>query len=274
MVDNAGRFYIYDGELFDASIEKEFAEKDFKEIYEVIRIIDGVPLFLEDHYERMTGSAMALGKSLPFSMTELSQQIKLLLEANSLQYCNVKTIAAYKSDKCNVLIYISKSYYPTDDIIRSGVAVGVLQLERQNPSVKLVNNEYKKTVNSFLQEGKFFEILLCNREGFITEGSKSNVFFVKGNDIYTAPGYAVLKGITRKYVIEACKSAGYNVKEEFVEASSLNKIKGIFLSGTSIKVLPVSSVDGQEFGSTGNPVIKDVGDEFDLILKRYIESNI
>ena len=117
-------------------------------------------------------------------------------------------------------------------------------------------------------------MLLVNDRGMITEGSKSNAFFVKNNAIYTAPGDAVLKGITRKYVFEACNNAGFDVKEQFIAADELKDISGAFLSGTSIKVLPISTIDGRTYNSSANPVVSAVRREYDKLLEKYIEDNV
>ena len=49
-----------------------------------------------------------------------------------------------------------------------------------------------------ISDNKLYEVLLVDRNGRITEGSRSNVFFVKGNKFYTGPSAMVLVGITRK----------------------------------------------------------------------------
>ena len=46
-----------------------------------------------------------------------------------------------------------------------------------------------------------YEVLLVNRDGVITEGSRSNVFFIKSGEVYTPPTDAVLPGVTRTMII-------------------------------------------------------------------------
>ena len=50
-------FYIVNGELESATNTKFFENITKPPKYEVIRVIDGVPLFLEDHLKRMRQSA-------------------------------------------------------------------------------------------------------------------------------------------------------------------------------------------------------------------------
>ena len=84
----------------------------------------------------------------------------------------------------------------------------------------------------------------------------------------------MLKGITRKYVFEACRNAGFDVGEEFVRADEIDEIEGCFLSGTSIKVLPVRSIDDIVLNSADNPVISDIRQEYDKILGEYIDRHV
>ena len=60
--------------------------------------------------------------------------------------------------------------------------------------MKILNNRLRLSVNEELGKKKAYEALLVNRDGFITEGSRSNVFFVteKGM-IHTAPDNGSLR---------------------------------------------------------------------------------
>ena len=274
MEDNAGRYFIYNGGL-EASTNVEMPSPAGKKaVYEVIRIIDGVPLFLLDHYFRMEGSIKSTGGEIGFSSSELLHMIGRLVKANGNVNCNVKVMAIGSSGGNQLLMYICKSYYPPEEAIKKGVKVGLLRLERQNPNIKLINHSYREAADKRIEEGNYFEVLLCSNDGNITEGSKSNVFFVKENKIYTAPGSYVLKGITRKYVMDACEAAGYEVLEAFTAVDSLNEVEGLFLSGTSIKVLPVSQIEDRSFPSAVNPVIAAVREGYEEIIKKYIERDV
>lgn len=274
MVDNVGRYFICNGELRDSTAAEMPVQAGNKAVYEVIRLIDGVPLFIKDHYDRMESSIINIGLEIGFTCSDLINEIRRLAEANGITNCNTKIMVMLTEAGKQILFYISKSNYPAADIIKKGVNVGLLQLERENPNIKLMNRSYREAADNRIKEGGYFEVLLCNNDGSITEGSKSNTFFVKENRIFTAPGTHVLKGITRKYVIEACKIAGYEVFEAFIPVILLKEMDGLFLSGTSIKVLPVSSVEDLYFQSAKNPVIQAVRKKYDEIIKKYIDEYV
>lgn len=274
MEDNEGAFYISDGEILSSKYQDSPDIIQNRVVYEVIRIIDNVPLFLEDHFERLVNSFKAIGGLLRIEPTELRSAIKRLLAANGSSCCNVKLTVYEASDKQKFTVYISKSYYPDQEQISNGVPVGLLKLERQNPNAKVLNSSYREAVAESMRKDSFFEVLLVNRDNRITEGSKSNVFFYKDGRVFTAPGSEVLKGITRKYVIQACGAAGFEASEELVGVDGMDSIEGLFLSGTSIKVLPISRVEELKFDSAVHPAIISIRDEYDKLVRKYIEENV
>ena len=271
--DNAGSFLILDSEIKAASWEEQ-TDTSGKAAYEVLRVIKGVPLFYRDHYERLCNTFCTIGQTLNLISEQLTEDIKKLLDVNKTDSCNVKIVVSENGGVQRKLIYISKSYYPSEVEADIGVRTGLFRIERQNPNAKLINQNYKAAVNEKIREGGYFEVLLVDHAGRITEGSKSNAFFVRDGHIYTAPGDAVLKGITRKYVFEACKSAGFDVVEQFVEADQLTSMEGAFLSGTSIKVLPIKTIDSITINSSSNPVVAAVRREYNTLLEKYIADNV
>lgn len=271
MEDMVGKYYLLDGVVNDISNKIKVDSDKGRAAYEVIRIIRRVPLFFQDHYHRLEQTFKEINLQLELRSAVMMEYIEKLINANMTDNCNVKIVVFNEGDKQRNLTYISSSYYPTVKEVSEGVKTGLLHIERQNPNAKLINQSYKNAVSAKINEGKYFEAVLVDSLGRVTEGSKSNIFFVKGNEIYTAPGESVLMGITRKYVFEACQNAGYKVNEEFVKAKELMEYDGAFLSGTSIKVLPIKSIDAIAMHSSPNYVIDAIRSEYDSLLEKYID---
>lgn len=270
MIDNDGKLCIYNDNLETADRFEPENSQIRQVVYEVIRVISKIPLFLEDHYARLENSMNLLGFGLNKDREELAGQIVRLVDVNQKQDCNVKVVVFADSTQQDYLFYISKSYYPGQDEIGSGVPVALFRWNRENPNIKLVNRLYREAVAACMEEKHVFEVLLVNELNEITEGSKSNVFFVKGGRVFTAPGESVLKGVTRKYVFKACKELGIEVVEEFVSCDRLAEMEGSFLSGTSIKVLPISGVEQYKYNSSSHALIMAIRDKYDRIIDEYI----
>lgn len=274
MLDNVGRLCILDDTVRPAI---EIGNPDINkksDVYEVVRVIKGVPLFLEDHYARLKNSLHAMKYELEITKQEMKRQIQKLIKANGKSNCNVKIIIDIESGGQSCLMYISRSYYPGEVEIENGVRVGLFNWERQNPNIKLNDNIYKNTVSSKILNEGVFEVLLVNSGGKITEGSKSNVFFVKGSKVFTAPDDYILKGVTRQYIIYVCEKLGIELFETLISVDLLNDMEGVFLTGTSIKVLPVSEVGGKAFKSSSNTTVTAIRDQYDRLVEEYISKNI
>lgn len=274
MNDNVGLYTIHNGRIMESNAEVAVDTSAGKTAYEVIRIINGVPLFYEDHYMRMKETLRNIGADLEMTGEQMADSIKTLLKANKICMCNIMVIVSGEGKDQNHIIYVKKSSYPTKEEADAGVKTGLFKIERKNPNAKLINQSYKDAVAKKINDGGFYEVLLVDSQGRITEGSRSNAFFVVEGDVWTAPGDAVLKGVTRKYVFEACRRAGCRVVERFMDAESISRAEGAFLSGTSIKVLPIAAVDNIALNSPKNPAIASIRREYDMLLEKYIDENV
>jgi branched-chain amino acid aminotransferase len=192
MHDNAGKLYIANGIIEDSGKAQEIDAKANRIVYEVIRIIDGVPLFYEDHYSRLTNSLKTLGSHLETGEKLLKEQVTRLAAANGETNCNVKITIYDEAGMQKYRLYISKSYYPSKEEVEQGVKTGLFHWERKNPNVKVIDQTYKEEAARLISENGLFEVLLVDKYGKLTEGSKSNVFFVKGDKIFTAPSESEL----------------------------------------------------------------------------------
>lgn len=271
MHDSAGEYYVLNGLDGKFRGAEDFEDIGGERVYEVVRVIGGVPLFLQDHYERLGGSVAALGKRPETGLGDLSSAISRLGAANGIADFNAKVVVFNAGDGEKCLVYACKSYYPTAAEVSEGVRAGLLEWSRSSPNLKLVAEGYREAVSRAITDKEVFEVILVNSDGVLTEGSKSNLFFASEGKIITAPGDLVLKGVTRKYVIQACESLGLPVVERPVKAGFLREAEGLFITGTSIKVLPVAGVEHLRFSSSTHPAITAVRDRYDEILGEYIE---
>ncbi len=271
MDDNVGAFYIEDGETKTKDQKAGLTPNDGVLIYDVIRLMDGIPLFFEEHYERTLQSFQTMKTPCSISASEMLEYMERLASLNNDSNCNIKFIMFTVGGIPKTIAYISKNYYPSDEERMKGAAVGLYSLERENPNVKLVDFDYRRKINEIKEQRGFYEVFLVDSEGRINEGGSSNIFFIKSRDrIFTAPEEKVLKGITRMKVIEACNEAGFEVVETAVSAERVNEAKAVFLSGTSPKVMPVSSIDNMQFASYDHPMVRSIMKAFDIKIEEYL----
>jgi D-alanine transaminase len=97
------------------------------------------------------------------------------------------------------------------------------------------------------------------RDDIITEGSHTNFFAIKNNNIYTAPlSNYILSGITRKVILELCKENKIDFSEEYIKPNDINTFDEFFITGTATEVTPVIQIDDWIVGNgmPGNITLK------------------
>ena len=176
---NRNDYVLIDGEIRSASEFEALIHSEEAYAYEVIRVIDGKPVFLEEHLERLGRTLAGVGEKYTVDTEELRDGIARLLAANGVRSDNVKMILSGGS----ICVIINGASYPTNRMYNEGVRVGILEAERINPQAKISNHSLRATADRLLTDEGCFEVLLQDRCGCITEGSRSNVFFIK-NCVY------------------------------------------------------------------------------------------
>ena len=103
-----------------------FQDNSNHSVYEVIRVIDEIALFLEDHYERLTASVQMSGLQLEIGFSDFRQNITEMTKLNQVQNGNVKFILSEKGKKCHWSFSFIPHSYPTPMDYQKGVATGLL----------------------------------------------------------------------------------------------------------------------------------------------------
>ena len=266
------KYLIYNGNIIERESYNLCSDSTASIVYEVIRVIDGVPLFLEEHMDRLVKSSDMISMDISPLSDSIASNIKKLIEINNKPAKNLKILAC-KGDKSHIdySIFFIKSNYPQPELYEKGTKTILFNALRENPNAKVQNSGLRERVNRALSESGAYEALLVNEADEITEGSKSNVFFVKNNSLYTSPKQEVLLGVTRTRVIELARSLGIEVIEAPIHKSFLERCDGLFITGTSPKVLPISKVDAFNYASSKNETILAIMEAYDSLIEDYIE---
>lgn len=274
--DNNAPYLIINSELVnsetlskgaDGSIELPF---EGAVIYEVIRYLNGKGLFVEDHFQRLQNSFDIQGVENSVDLPAFHEYASILLSVNEEKDCNVKIMSTGK----DFVVYLSKKFYPGAEYYRDGISTACIQIERPSPNAKIRRGEYVERIEAFKRTNEIFEAILMNSEGYLTEGSRSNLFFVMKNEpgvLYTAPSEMILEGIMRKYVLDICAKENVAVKFEPVKYSSMENVEALFITGTSINVLPIAKVDEIRYNSPENDTVLRIMNGFNQYVNSVTE---
>lgn len=212
-------------------------------VYEVFRVFKHKPLFLAEHMERMFRSIELLGFNKPYSREQLEKHLFVLLDTEPDRIGNIKIRLSWWPEPVLEIGYIPH-FYPTLREQTEGVNVATFHAIRNTPNIKLWNAALRERTNQALRDLNVFEVLLVNEAGNITEGGRTNHFYVKNSVLYTAPLESVLPGITRQKVIDAAELLNIRLIEKYLQESEVGSVDEMFTSGTSAGVQPIARVNG------------------------------
>lgn len=272
MSECVSEVFLLNGEVKEKASFPDTAFTKGKSLYEVIRIMDGIPLFWERHWARLERSATLLHFNLLGSCEVIRSQMAEIVEFNKQKEGNIKIVFDYELNP-SIYVYFIAHHYPSDEEYRLGVTTILYHAERENPNAKVINQTLRQKVDAAMKEASAYEAILVDREGYITEGSRSNLFFVQEGKIITAPGELVLPGITREVIIEVCDSLSIEVMERRVHHGEIEQMEALFISGTSPRVLPVSKVDQRGFSSPQNPTLLAVMRGYNERIEAYLKEH-
>ena len=257
------KFYLNNGIIYSIN---DFTDEDYKEkiIYEVLRVVNGKPVFLKEHLARMQKSFKLINKEFPYSEEEIESLIIKVIKKNDNAIGNIKI--TYNISNSNLKIYYIMHSYPAEEYYEKGVKVILYYGERENPNLKIVSTGFRAKVAEKMKEAKAHEALLVDRNGFITEGSKSNFFAIKDKKLITAKGETVLRGITRDKIFKIAEELGVEVEEKEIKATEIRELESLFISGTSVAILPISQVDDIKF-DINNEILRNIMKKYNNLLE-------
>lgn len=250
--------YIYlNGEFINQTSDSKssklllsFSKK--KSVYEVVRVRDGHPQFLLPHIERLqkSWSLANFGPEI-YSVKDLESICREIISLNQISNQNLRIDASPK----DIFVRPAVSNYPPPEIYQKGVATAIMEYTRPNPKAKVNNMSLTHNAAQLRESLNVFELILVDNLGRITEGARSNIFFIDGKTVYTAPDSLVLGGITKQMVE---KTSPYKIEQKIIMANEIMCFDACFLTGTSIDLLPIKNIDKIEYGSAENEVYKQM----------------
>ncbi|AOH55097.1 aminodeoxychorismate synthase, component I [Peribacillus muralis] len=172
------------------------AERPAYKLLESIKLEDGVYHLLEEHIERMKNSAVYFG--FQFLDSKFRNEVQKHAESNKGELQKVRILLNEKGD----FEVSSQPIKPFDSIVPVSVILAEGPISSGNPFL------FHKTTNRAVYEKfqanhpDYFDVLLWNEEGFITEFTNGNVVMKIGGNLFTPPNEAgLLAGTFRQDLI-------------------------------------------------------------------------
>ncbi len=232
-------------------------------VYELIRTYHGTIFHLSEHLRRLYESA---------------RQIEIVLKETPIALGKIIQAGCKRSGYANVKIYIQvtrgiaprlhsfprkvdptvvmtfRKLDPLPKKIRDqGVSViSTEDIRWMRCNVKSLNLLPNVLAREHALKSGAYEALFV-RNGWVWEGAGSNLFAIFGKRILTPPpGDYILSGITREVVLNLALPNGFTMVEKKILLRDLYGANEVFLTGTTVDIVPVVRVDTKKIG-TGRP---------------------
>jgi D-alanine transaminase len=249
-------------------------------IYEVVRWYEGIFYDMDNHITRLGRSLRELRINwadqglFPTIATQLIK-INNLANQPAMVYLQVTRGASrrthsFPSPEVTPTVYAySWGFVPDSPAKETGIKVMIKEDIRWSrcdiKSVALLANtiSFQEAYENGLKECIFV------RNGLVTEGSRSNIFFVIDGTLFTHPeSNHILSGVTRRNVLRIAGEAGIRIREEAVQENRIRMIQEAFITNTSAEVTPVIELGGNTLAD-GKPgkITRLIQEKFDSEVK-------
>ncbi len=232
-------------------------------VYEVIPVYSHRPFRLTEHLRRLQKSLDGIQLKNPYTDIEWTELVEQIIASNEgddqYLYLQVTRGVAPRDH------VFPKEVIPTVFIMSSPLVVASKELTVAGVSAITANDnrwsrcDIKATsllpnvlLRQMAVDSGATETLLL-REGFLTEGSASNVFVVKDELLLAPPkSHLMLSGITYDVVLELADK--YQISYEIREISEydLRTAAEILLTSSTKEIMSITLLDGKKVGS-GKP---------------------
>lgn len=273
MSELLGNQFVGNGELLKAPEFHWFSRESETQtsVYEVIRVEEGIPLFFEDYMGRLKKSFAMLGLDLPLSPDEIYNEVNKLIGATHHRSGPVKLVFGTGRIPFYV-VFLMSPHLPSPEEYLTGVKTVLMHEMRPNPNLKMWNKGLRERSIELLRRTGAYEALLVNSHGLITEASRSNVFFIKGNEVYTTDEKLILPGITRRKVLEVCREQEITVHFTDLPVDEIGIYDSCFLTGTARKIVPVRAV-GETPYQVETEMLSRIAGSFVALVNRYLNKD-
>lgn len=248
-------------------------------VYETLRAYGGVVFLMDEHLARLERSASLIGLSLPMDGQAVKDAVYQTLKANSLGDGYVRLTVSRGAGPVGLdpalcesptfVVYAGELPRYPERLYEEGVRLIIPRTRRNlrealDPRIKSLNFLNNIQAKREALEAGAFEALMLNHRDRLTECTVANLFFARGGTLLTpSVECGLLDGITRGHAIALAERQGIKVLEGEFRKEDLFRAEEVFITNTTMEVMPVGRVDGVSF---------EVGEITRLLRKAYRES--
>jgi branched-chain amino acid aminotransferase len=232
-------------------------------VWEGLRLYNRRIFKLQEHLDRLRGSALALAFAEIPSHDAITAEIRRTLEANQmhdgvhirLTLTRGVKITSGMDPRLNqsgpTLIVLAEYKPPVYD--KTGLTLITSSVRRFPPDCldpKIHHNNLLQSILAKIEANAAAadDALMLDVRGFVAETNATHLFVVHGRRVLTSRTIGCPEGITRSTVLDLCRQHGIPCEELDLSLTDVYRADEVFCTGTMGEIAPVVRVDGRKIG--------------------------
>ena len=234
-------------------------------VYEVTRSYRRKIFLWPEHWRRLQFSAQQIGLKLPTDESELLGETLRLLKKLDCDNAYIRWVVTRGEGEIgldpslatggNFIIFARPLEINPHWWYQQGVSLLISKIRRNHtqaldPNIKSGNYLNNLMAIKEAKERGFFDAIMLNHQGMVTEGTTFNVWTIKGRDIFTPPMQSgILRGITREKLMDIIEQTDFCLCEQFLRPEQIYQADECFITSSTKELVPVVQVDDQQIGT-------------------------
>jgi len=225
--------------------------------FEAMKYANNQLMFAEEHWDRITQSCHILKMNNPFTgFNHLVQSTHQLAQTYNCKVLRLKlifwrnTYQAYQpeDDQVHFMLVATEhehAGYPLNKVgLRLGIYTDHLKSTSRLGNIKSNSSQLYVMATLYTQSMGLNDCVILNTKNNPIETSRSNLFIIKDNTIYTpALNEGCLDGIMRRIIITHCSKNSISVQQEPITMDMLMNADAVFTTSSIRGIQWVQEID-------------------------------
>lgn len=215
------------------------------------RIEEGVPLWLDEHIERLKSFANTF--SFPaFPEEPVVKASRLIPFMNGISRGVLRIVVFQEGEDSRV--FIAGEKMALEEVPPVRIALASFGRHSGNPLLKIKSLNYWENILAHEEAAKkgCYDALFLNEKGEVCETSRCNIFWVKGDTVYTpSVECGLLPGIGRKKVLAIISRENIRIEKGKFGLEELKKADEVFLTNSLRGIVAVGELEGAQYKKEG-----------------------
>jgi branched-chain amino acid aminotransferase len=243
-------------------------------LFETLRVTRGQPQLWDEHWKRFSRGAEFLRIALACDSKALRKRAEELFEANETADCVLRIHLSRgvgprgyspRGAESPVLIMSTHALPPPPESWE--LATTSFRLPATNPlsAFKTTSRLLHVMARTEVEDKRADEGILLTDAGEAAQGTSSNLFWIEGETICTAPEQSgILPGVTRGAVLRACERLKLTLRQSTTRPEALRSSSGIFMTLSTYGLVEAASLDGHALARS--PLVPIIQNAFNSLL--------